>query len=78
MENEMKELNLDEMEEASGGFRSEMLDAKELALYNSYLKQAENGTARSRKELLAFKNEMRNKYGKKIFDAKDYMGILKS
>ena len=78
MENNMKELNLNEMEEVSGGFKTELLSANELALYNSYLRQAENGTARSRKELLAFKNEMRNKYGSKIFEAKDYIGILRS
>ena len=78
MENNMKELNLNEMEEVGGGFKTELLSANELALYNKYTEQAQSGTARAKKELLAFKNEMRNKYGSKIFEAKDYIGILKS
>ena len=78
MENSMNELNLNEMEEISGGFRAEMLSAEELDLYNRYLEQAKNGTVQAKKELLNFKNAMRQKYGNKIFDAKDFMGILKS
>ena len=75
---DMKELNLNEMEEISGGFKTEMLNAEELKLYNRYLEQANNGTAAAKRLLLDFKTEMRKKYGNKIFDAKDFMGILKS
>ena len=78
MENNMKELNLNEMEEISGGFKTEMLNAQELELYNKYLEQAKSGTIKSKKGLLEFKNAMRQKYGNKIFDTKDFMGILKS
>ncbi len=74
----MQELELSEMEKASGGFKTEMLNAEELAVYNNYLKLAENGTAQAKKGLLTFKNEMRRKYGKQIFDTNDYLGILKS
>ena len=55
-----------------------MLNAEELKLYNRYLEQANNGTAAAKRLLLDFKTEMRKKYGNKIFDAKDFMGILKS
>ena len=78
MENNIKELNLNEMEEISGGFKIEMLNAEELDLYNKYLEQAKSGSAQSKKGLLDFKTAMRQKYGNKIFDAKDFMGILKS
>ena len=55
-----------------------MLNAEELDLYNKCLEQAKSGSAQSKMSLLAFKTAMRQKYGNEIFDAKDYMGVLKS
>ena len=78
MENNTNELNLNEMEEISGGFKTEMLNAEELKLYNKYMEQAKNGNAKSKKGLLDFKTAMRQKYGNVIYDAKDFLGILKS
>ena len=78
MDNNMKELNLNEMEKISGGFKTKMLNAEELDLYNKCLEQAKSGSAQSKMSLLAFKTAMRQKYGNEIFDAKDYMGVLKS
>ena len=75
MENDVKELNLDELEKIGSGFKTEMLNPQELAQYNQYLEQAKLGRAQA-KTLLAFKQEMRNKYGKAIFDPKDYQGML--
>ncbi len=78
MENNVNELNLNEMEEISGGFKTEMLNAEELDLYNKCMEQAKSGSTQSKMGLLAFKTAMRKKYGDVIFDAKDFMGILKS
>ncbi len=75
MENDMKELNLDEMEQVGGGFKTEMLTPEELAQYNELLEQAKLRRSQA-KLLLAFKRDMFNKYGKEIFDKADYQGIL--
>ncbi len=71
MEKDKKELNLNEMEKASGGLRTEYLNAEELAVYLK-LKEAADKAWYPREitaawdALFAFKIEMKKKYGDDI------------
>ena len=71
MEMVMKELNLNEMEQASGGLRTEYLNAEELAIYLRLKEAADKAWYPSEitaawDALFAFKIEMQNKYGDDI------------
>ena len=71
MEKDMKELNLEEMEQVSGGLRTEYLNAEELATYLRLKEAADKAWYPSEitaawDALFAFKIEMKNKYGDDI------------
>ena len=71
MVNELKELNINEMEQASGGLRTEYLNAEELATYLRLKEAADKAWYPSEiiaawDALIAFKVEMQNKYGDDI------------
>ena len=71
MEKNMKELNLKEMEQASGGLRTEYLNPDELATYLRLKEAADKAWYPSEIEaawdaLFDFKIKMKNKYGSDI------------
>ncbi len=71
MKTGMKELNPYEMEQVSGGLRTEYLNADELAIYQKLKAAADKAWYPSEitaawDALFAFKIEMKNKYGDDI------------
>ena len=71
MEMVMNELNMNEMEQAAGGVRTEYLNAEELAIYQKLKAAADKAWYPSEitaawDALFAFKIEMKNKYGDDI------------
>ena len=71
MEMVKNELNMNEMEQAAGGLRTEYLNAEELAMYQKLKAAADKAWYPSEitaawDALFAFKNEMKNKYGDDI------------
>ena len=71
MEKNMKELNLNEMKQASGGLRTEYLNKEELATYLRLKEAADKAWYPSEiisawDALFAFKSEMKKKYGDDI------------
>ena len=71
MEKDKKELNLKELEQASGGLRTEYLNAEELATYLRLKEAADKAWYPSEitaawDALFAFKIEMKKKYGDDI------------
>ena len=71
MENMKRELTIKEMEQVAGGFRTEYLNAEELATYNRLKEAADKAWYPSEitaawDALFDFKIKMENKYGKDI------------
>ena len=71
MEKDRKELNIKEMEQASGGLRTEFLNDEELATYLRLKEAADKAWYPSEStaawdNLFAFKIEMKKKYGDEI------------
>ena len=71
MQKGMKEINPEEMEQASGGLRTEYLNAEELATYLRLKEAADKAWYPSEitaawDNLFAFKIEMKKKYGDDI------------
>lgn len=71
MEKDRKELNIKEMEQASGGLRTEFLNAEELATYLRLKEAADKAWYPSEitaawDALFSFKIEMKKKYGDDI------------
>ena len=71
MEKDKKELNLKELEQASGGLRTEYLNAEELATYLRLKEAADKAWYPSEitaawDALFSFKIEMKKKYGDDI------------
>ena len=68
MENNMKEMNIEEMKKAVGGLRTEMLTADERAEYNRLLDEAKRRGATQKGIFGLFLQRMRTKYGEDILD----------
>jgi len=71
MENNMKELNVNEMQQVSGGLRTEMLNDEERAVYQQLLKTKGEcfyypEYEAAEKALNDFKRRMEEKYGKVV------------
>ena len=66
MENNMKEMNIEEMEKIAGGLRTEILTDAEKAEYNRLLDRAKKNSKIG--EFGLFLVSMRNKYGDAILD----------
>ena len=68
MENNMKEMNMEEMEMVAGGLRTEMLTDAEKAEYNKLLDSAKRRGLTQKGNFFMFLRRMTDKYGKDIFD----------
>ena len=68
MENNMKEMNMEEMEMVAGGLRTEMLTDAEKAEYNNLLDRAKRKGPTQKANFGLFLQKMRNKYGEDILD----------
>ena len=68
MENNMKEMNMEEMEMVAGGLRTEMLTDAEKAEYNKLLDEAKRRGPNQKANFGLFLQKMRNKYGEDILD----------
>ncbi len=64
----MREMNMEEMENVTGGLRTEMMTADEKAEYNRLLDEAKRRGYYQKVNFGFFLQKMRNKYGDAILD----------
>ena len=68
MENNMKEMDMEEMDKVAGGLRIEILTDAEKEEYNRLLDRAKRKGMPQKVEFGFFLQKMRNKYGDAVLD----------